>query len=107
MFARVATFNITDRTAVDEMGERIRGAVTPIVESLRGWQGATQLLDREGGQMLVMQYFDSRENMDAAEATFETLPQRLPDDVKDVVRRVASGRQSVQRFEVLAETRTG
>ena len=39
--------------------------------------------------------------MEAAEETFETMPQRFPDDLKERIRQVAGGRQSVEKFEVL------
>jgi hypothetical protein len=105
MFARMATFSLTDPTAVEEMNERIDAAVRPIVEPLAGWRGVTQLLDREGGRMLVIHFFDTRENMEAAEPTFEEMPQRFDQSLREYVGRVAGGRQSVERFEVVSEER--
>lgn len=105
MFARMATFTIDDQAAVGDMPDKIREAVRPIVEALEGWQAATQMLDRESGKLAVINYFDTQENMAAAEATFESMPQRLPEELQDRIRQVAGGRQSVERFEVLYDTR--
>lgn len=106
MFARMASFSVTDPSAVMEMAERIREAAQPIVESLDGWQGATQMIDRENGKLVVIHMFDSEENMRASEPTFETMPERFPEELRDRMREIAGGRQSVERFQVLAEARS-
>ena len=100
MFARVATFEGVDVSAAEGSFQRIRDAVRPIVEGLPGWQGATQLLDREGGKLVVIQLFDTRENMDAAEQTFEEMPRQIPE-----AQQVAGRRRSVEKFEVLGDDR--
>ena len=105
MYARMATFAVGDWSGYQEISERIRDAAQPIVEGLPGWQGALQMLDRENGTVAILHLFDSEENMTAAESTFETMPERFPDDLRERMRAMAGGRQSVQRFEVLAETR--
>ena len=105
MFARMATFTLADATAAREVLNEVREVVMPIVESLEGWRGATQLFDEEGGRMVVIQFFESRENLDAAEPTFDTMPERMPDDLRDRMRQIAGGLQSVDRFEVLGERR--
>jgi hypothetical protein len=101
----MATFSVQDSDAVTEMADRIQDAVRPIVDSMNGWQGVTQLYDRDGGKLVLIHYFDTRENLDAAEPTFEELPQRFDESLREQVRRVAGGRQSVERFEVTAEMR--
>lgn len=102
MFARMATFGVSDVTAVEKTGERIRAAVEPVVEGLQGWKGAVQMLDREGGKLAVINFFDTKENMEAAESTFEVMPDKFDDELKEQIRRIASGRQSVEKFELLA-----
>ena len=101
MFARMATFQVTDPDAFAGVADRVREAVEPVVESLPGWQGATQMLDRNGGKMVVIHYFDSEENMQAAEETFETMPQRFDEDLRERIQQIASGRQSVDKLQVL------
>ena len=105
MFARMATFSVKDPNQIGDMADRIRDAARPIVESLPGWQGATQMLDRQSGKLAVIHLFDTEEHMQAAEETFETLPSRLPEDLQQMVREIASGRQSVERYEVLGDMR--
>ncbi len=105
MYARLATFSVPDGSEYDEMSGRIREAVQPIVEGIPGWQGAMQMLDRENGTVAILHLFDSEENMAAAESTFEAMPERFPDDVRERMRAMAGGRQSVQRFEILSEMR--
>ena len=105
MYARMATFSVDDPSEYAEIGEQIRQAAQPIVEALPGWQGATQMLDRENGSIAILHLFDSEENMQAAESTFETMPERFPDELRERMRAMAGGRQWVQRFEVLGEIR--
>ena len=105
MFARMATFSVSDSSEYAEVGERIREAAQPILDSLPGWQGAMQMLDRENGTIAILHVFDTEENMQAAESTFETLPERFPEELRERMRAIAGGRQSVQRFEVLGDTR--
>ncbi len=107
MFARMATFTLSDPSRVADMSERIRAAAEPITRELPGWQGAAQMLDRDGGKMVVIHYFDTEENMSAAESTFEDMPQRFDESLREEIRRIAGGRQSVDRFEVLGEARVG
>lgn len=107
MFARVATFSLTDPSRVAEISERIRAAAEPITREFPGWQGATQMLDRNAGKMVVINYFDSEENMQAAESAFEDMPQRFDESLREQIRQIAGGRQSVERFEVLGQPTVG
>ena len=107
MFARMATFQVSDIDRMVGMAERIRDAAMSTIEGLTGWQGATQMVDRSGGKLVVGHYFDTEENMQAAEETFETMPQRFPEDLRQEIQQIAGGRQSVEKFEVLADTRPG
>ena len=60
---------------------------------LAGWQGAMQLLDRDSGK-LILQVFDSKQNVEAAEPTFETMPQQLGPEIQKNGRRQAINRQA-------------
>ncbi len=106
MFARMATFSVTDPDRAAGMSERIREAALPVTEQLQGWQGATQMLDRESGKLAVIHFFDTAENMEAAEPTFESMPQQFPEDLRQQVQEVAAGRQSIEKYEVLGEHRS-
>ena len=100
MFARIATFEGIDAGTSEDVMERVRDRAISILEGMPGWQGGMQLIDRTGGRVMTISFFDTEENMQAAESTFESMPQQIPE-----VREMAGGRSSVQRFEVLAETR--
>ena len=102
MFARMATFDGVNVETAEPAMERVREKAQQIVAELPGWQGAMQLLDRRNGKVVVMQFFDSEENMEAAEPTFEELPQRLG---PEIMQQLAGQRRSVDKFEVLAERR--
>lgn len=98
MFARLATFDGVDTSRIEELMPVTRQRATSILEKVAGWQGAMQLLDRESGKMLVLQVFDTEEHMDAAESTFETMPQQLGPDVQEML---GGKRPSVDKFEIM------
>ena len=102
MFARVATFEGVDAATSQETLDAIRERVTEILEQLPGWQGATQMVDERNQKVVVIQFFDTEENMEAAEPTFEEMPSRLGPELAE---RVAGRRRSVEKFRVLAERR--
>ncbi|CAN5299206.1 hypothetical protein BH18ACT12_BH18ACT12_00670 [soil metagenome] len=98
MFARTATFEGVDVSKAEATMAVGRERATPILEGLTGWQGAMQLLDRENAKMVVLQVFDSRENMEAAESTFETMPQQLGPEIQEML---AGKRPAVDKFEIM------
>ena len=102
MFARMATFEGVDAERAEPVMGQIREKAEEIVSQLPGWQGATQLFDRQNGKVVVIQFFDSEENMEAAEPTFEEMPRQLGPELME---QVAGRRRSVEKFAVLAERR--
>ena len=104
MFARIATFEGVDMSTAPQALEQVRERATSIVEALPGWQGAMQLVDEDSGKVMVIHLFDTQENMQAAEPTFEEMPRRLG---PELAQQVAGKRRSVERFKVLAERRRG
>ncbi len=66
-------------------------------KDVQGRKGAAQLLDRENRTLKIVQVFDSEENMDAAEPTFETMPQRLG----EMAKVLGGSPRSVDKFEVM------
>ena len=102
MFARMATFEGVEASGVEQTLEKARQCVIPILDGLPGWRGATQLYDDRNGKVMVINFFDSEENMEAAEPTFEEMPSRLGPELAE---RVAGRRRSVEKFRVLAERR--
>ncbi len=100
MFARIATFEGIDPGTSADVMERVRDRAVSILEGMPGWQGGMQLIDRSGGRAMTVSFFDTEENMHAAEPTFESMPDQIPE-----VRQMAGGRTSVERYEVVGETR--
>ena len=104
MFARVATFEGVDTSTAPQVREQVRDRALSIVETLPGWQGALQLFDEASGKVMVIHLFDTQENMQAAEPTFEEMPRQLG---PELAQQVAGRRRSVERFKVLSERRHG
>ena len=99
MFARVAMFDGIDASRAEAAVPLARERAVSILEKVTGWQGGMQLLDRDNGKLLVLQVFDSEENMEAAESTFENMPQQLGPEVREML---AGKRPSVDKFEIMA-----
>ena len=99
MFARVARFEGA-ASGADPFAQ-VRDRALEILESMSGWQGGMQLVDREGGRIMNIALFDSEENMRAAESTFEEMPQRLGLDPEQMPAR----RAGVEWYEVVADRR--
>lgn len=95
MFARVATFEGVDVATAQETIEAVRDRLISITQGMPGWQGVLQLADAQSGKIMTISLFDSEENMQAAEQTFEDMPRQVPE-----VQQVAGRRSSVERFEV-------
>ncbi len=98
MYARVARFENVDVTQDRQVFDEVRERAMQYLESIPGWQGGMQLVDRESGTILNVHLFDSKENLEASEPKFDEMPQHLG----DVVQRVAGRRTSVERFEIEA-----
>jgi hypothetical protein len=99
MYARVSRFEGLNEVS-PELGQEIGARVTPILESMTGWQGGLQLIDPAGRRVLTISLFDTEENMQAAEPTFEELPERLG----DLRERLGGERVTVERY-VVAQSR--
>ena len=69
MFARMATFEGVDDCGTDDG----RGARTRRADDAKdaGVPGLQELMDRSGGTAVTLAFFDSEENMQAAERTFD------------------------------------
>jgi hypothetical protein len=99
MYARISRFEGINVTP--ELAQEVEEKVTPILESLEGWQGGMQLLDSSAGNVLTINLFDTEEHMRAAEQTFEEMPQRL----EGLRERLGGARTSVERYQVVSERR--
>jgi hypothetical protein len=102
MVARVASFEDVNVQAAERTMDEAETIIRPLVEGLTGYKGHLELLASDG-KVLSITLFDSEENAQAAEPTFdEEMPRRLGDMFKDWEGR----RISVDRYKVLAESRS-
>ena len=102
MFVRVLTLDGIDPSTFREFGEAARDRTRPILQGLEGYKGAMQLLDRDGRRFRTVVFFESEENVRAAEPTFASMPEQLPDQIRTMV---VQAQRSVDVFEVLATDR--
>ena len=101
MIARVASFEGVNVEAAEQSADEADAIIRPLVENLSGYSGHLQLL-APNGRFLSITLFDSEENAEAAESTFdEEMPRRLA----DLFREWAGRRVSVDRYKVLADER--
>ena len=101
MIARVASFEGVNVEVAERTMDQALSIISPLMEGLPGYQGHLELL-ASGGKVLSIALFDSEENAQAAEPTFdEEMPRQLGDLYKDWEGR----RVSVDRFKVLSESR--
>ena len=99
MVARVASFEgVNVGVAETTMGQAL-SVISPLMEGLAGYQGHLELLASDG-RVLSIALFDSEENAQAAEPTFdEEMPRQLGDLYKDWEGR----RVAVDHYEVLSK----
>ncbi|HYX89151.1 MAG TPA: hypothetical protein VE753_07265 [Gaiellaceae bacterium] len=100
MVARVASFEDVNVQAAERTMDEAESIIRPLVEGLTGYKGHLELLASDG-KVLSITLFDSEENAQAAEPTFdEEMPRRLGDMFKDWEGR----RISVDRYKVLSKS---
>lgn len=101
MVARVASFEGVNVQEAEKTMDQAEQIIRSLVETLAGYQGHLELASSDG-KVLSITLFDSEENAQAAEQTFdEEMPRRLGDLFKDWEGR----RVGVDRYKVLAESR--
>jgi hypothetical protein len=102
MFVRVLTLDGIDASKFREFGEAARERTRPILQGLEGYQGAMQMLDRDGRRFRTAVFFENEDNIRAAEPTFESMPQQLPEELRAAV---GQAQRTVDVFEVMATDR--
>ena len=101
MVARVATFDGVNVQAAHDTVDEAEAVIRPLVEGLAGYRGHLDLMSGDG-RMLSITLFDSAEDAEAAEPTFdEEMPRRLG----DIFRHWEGARTSVGVYEVLTDER--
>jgi hypothetical protein len=97
MFARIATFEGVDEASM--AGTREAGKlVEPLLRDMQGLQRAIDLADASSGKVVSVALFDSEENMNAAEKTFD---EEMPRALGDLMEQWSGRRTSVERYEVV------
>jgi hypothetical protein len=97
MYARVATFEDVDISRAKDVESAIRERALPRIKELSGWSGSITLVDREQRRVVTIGFFQTKEDIEAAEPTYEQIPSLLPDDLRQIV---AGTRRSVDVYEV-------
>jgi hypothetical protein len=101
MVARVASFEEVNVEVAEKTMDQALSIIAPLMEGLRGYQGHLELIASDG-RVLSIAPFDSEEDAQAAEPTFdEEMPSRLGDLFRDWEGR----RVSVERYKVLSDSR--
>ena len=92
MIARVASFEGIDVQAAQDTMDEAEAIIRPLLEGLNGYQGALELVSPDG-KFLSITLFDSMENAQAAEPTFD---QEMPREARPHLRAVgrAAGSRS-------------
>ena len=102
MFARMATFEGVDADAADRTMDEVRQRAEPLMRGMAGYQGYVDLMDRSSGKAVTIAFFDTEQNMNAAEQTFD---EEMPKQLGDLMGPWAGRRTAVERFEVAADKR--
>jgi hypothetical protein len=101
MVARVAIFEGIDVEAALATMDEAEAIIRPLLEALPGYQGVTELASADG-RFISITLFDSEENAQAAEPTFD---QEMPAKLGHIFEQWAGTRTSVGQFMVVGEDR--
>jgi hypothetical protein len=101
MIARVASFEGVNVQVAERTMDEVESIIRPMVEKLAGYQGHLELVTADG-KVLSITLFDSEENAQAAEPTFD---QEMPRQLGDLFKDWEGRRVSVDRYKVLSESR--
>ena len=94
MYARVASFEGGDMEKIRQIAEEARTSGT--MDMPEGIKRTLVLADREANRRQFITFFESREELDAAEQKFESMGDEISEDVR-------GRRTSVDVYEVVFE----
>jgi hypothetical protein len=101
MVARVAVFEEMDMEAAQASMDEAEAVIRPLVQGLSGYAGRFDLASPDGG-FIAITLFDTMENAEAAEPTFdEEMPRRLG----NLFQSWGGRRVSVGRYQVVTDER--
>ena len=103
MVARVATFEGIDIEQAQSTMEEAEAVIRPLVEGLAGYAGRLDLASAEG-KMISVTLFDSAQDAQTAEPTFDDeMPRRLG----EIFQSWEGRRTSVGLYDVVTDERKG
>ena len=101
MIARVASFEGIDVQAAQASMDEAEAIIRPLVDGLAGYQGHLELATQDG-KFLSITLFDSEDNADAAERTFD---EEMPKQLGQLFQSWGGHRTSVDRYQVVSDSR--
>ncbi len=101
MVARVAIFEGVNVEAAQRTMERAEGIIGPMRAGLAGYAGATELFSADG-RFISIVFFESSENAEAAEPTFD---EEMPAKLGHIFQEWEGTRTSVGIFQVGTDVR--
>ena len=102
MVARVASFEGVNVQEAERTWDQAESIIRRLVDNLPGYQGHLELVSSDG-RVLSVTLFDSAENADAAEPTFD---EEMPRQLGEFFEGWEGRRVSVDRYNVLSESRS-
>ena len=101
MVARVASFEGVNVQEAERTMDEALALIRPLTENLAGYQAQIELVSSDG-KVLSLAFFDSEDNAQAAESTFE---EEMPRRLGDIYKSWEGRRVSVGRYSVLDDSR--
>jgi hypothetical protein len=101
MIARIATFEGVNVDEARRGWEKAEAAVRPLLEGMPGFSGYLDLLSPEGN-FLSITMFDTEENAQAAEQTFD---EEMPRALGEIFKSWEGHRTSVAHYAVVGDSR--
>ncbi len=102
MYARVAQFEGVNVEQAESTMKEADERMEPILRSIEGLQGSMELVDKSSGKFIGISFFDTEENMKAAERIFD---EEMPKALGDLMDKWEGRRTSVDRYEIVGDRR--
>lgn len=102
MFARIATFEGVNMEVAESTMKEANERLEPIVREIQGLQGSMDLVDKSAGKFMSISFFDSEENLRAAEKIFD---EEMPKALGDLMQKWEGRRTSVGGYEIVGDRR--
>jgi hypothetical protein len=99
MIARVAAFEGIDVAAAQATMDEAEAVIRPMLQGLTGYEGVLELATSDG-KFLSITLFDSMENAEAAESTFD---EEMPAKLGHIFEQWAGTRTSVDLYQVVGK----